>query len=202
MIDPTLWQRLAKQEPADVCSRAEVTYDASVASYRVPLLGHVHLVDPGHRTVTLEQPGGPDRKPGFQEHLVSVVYLLSATQREPTGKLVKPESLPAGEFFFRHLHAMPTGKIEDAFGQDPGCLIEAGRALGANPVAYGDAAVELPALPRVPLTFIVWGADEEFPPKASVLVDQTAADQLPLDALWTFADLAARRLIEAAPETA
>ena len=197
MIDSTHWQRLGKLDSEQVVRRAALTYDPAQGAYRVPLLGRVYLVSPADRTVTLAEPDGSDRPPGFQEHLITVVYLLSAADVEPTGKLLRPESLPSGEFFFRHLHAMPSAKIERTFGQDPGALIEAGRRLGARPVSYGDAAVEVPALPRVPLTFIVWGADEEFPPKASVLVDETAADQLPLDALWTLAELAARRLVEA-----
>ena len=197
MIDPTLWRRLAELDPPCVCPRAAVSFDADLAAYRVPLLGRAHLVDPAQRTVTLAEPRTPDQRPGFQEHLISVVYLLSAKATEPTGKLVKPESLPSGEFFFRHLHAMPTDKLESTFGQDPRRLVEAGRALGAREVAYGDAAVEVPALPRVPLTCIVWGADDEFPAKASVLVDETAADHLPLDALWTLAALAAKWLVRA-----
>ena len=47
-------------------------------------------------------------------------------------------------------------------------------------------------------TIVIWRADEEFPARASILFDQTAADQLPLDALWMAANLAVKVMINAA----
>ncbi|UCC23715.1 MAG: DUF3786 domain-containing protein, partial [Planctomycetota bacterium] len=40
--------------------------------------------------------------------------------------------------------------------------------------------------------------DDEFPARASILFDQTAASQLLLDALWAAANLAIKKVIEAA----
>jgi hypothetical protein len=48
------------------------------------------------------------------------------------------------------------------------------------------------------MTVILWRADEEFPARTSILFDETAADQLPLDALWMAAHLAVKALTEAA----
>ena len=37
-----------------------------------------------------------------------------------------------------------------------------------------DAALELPYFPFLPIICMVWKGDEEFPPEASVLFDETA----------------------------
>jgi hypothetical protein len=48
------------------------------------------------------------------------------------------------------------------------------------------------------MTVVLWGADEEFGARAAILFDETAAEQLPLDALWMAAHLAVKALVEAA----
>jgi len=49
----------------------------------------------------------------------------------------------------------------------------------------------------VPMTIVVWGRDEEFEARASILFDGTAADQLPLDALLAAVNLCVKALSEA-----
>ena len=100
-------------------------------------------------------------------------------------KLVGAESLPGGEFFFRGLHSLPTDKLVRRFGQQPEQLLEIAEQFGAKQCEFGDASIELYVLARVPLTLIVWGGDDEFPARGSILFDQSAAAQLPLDALLT-----------------
>ena len=53
-------------------------------------------------------------------------------------------------------------------------MIEAGLALGGKVLDNGDAAIELPYFPFLPITCVVWKGDDEFPPEASVLFDETA----------------------------
>jgi hypothetical protein len=51
--------------------------------------------------------------------------------------------------------------------------------------------------PRVPLTIVIWRRDEEFAARASILFDQTAAAQLPLDALLAAVNLTVDALVNA-----
>ena len=106
-------------------------------------------------------------------------------------RLVKAEYLPGGEFFFRGPHILPVKKLADAFGANPSLLYQAGMQFGAEKCDFGDASVELVSLPRIPLTFVVWGSDDEFNARASILFDRTASKQLPLDALLAVINLAA-----------
>jgi hypothetical protein len=49
----------------------------------------------------------------------------------------------------------------------------------------------------LPITFVIWGSDEEFDARASILFDKTAPSQLPLDALLAAVNLTAKALISA-----
>jgi hypothetical protein len=108
----------------------------------------------------------------------------------PTNRLLKAQSLPGGEFFFRGHHSLPTDKLEDVFGKNPENLYPASMPLGAKKCDFGDASVELLVLPRVPLTFVIWAGDDEFDARASILFDSTASEQIPLDALHAAVHLA------------
>lgn len=65
-------------------------------------------------------------------------------------------------------------------------------------MAHGDAAVEVRALPRLPITFIFWQEDEEFPASISMLFDRTADRQLPLDVILALAQETMHQLVEKA----
>ena len=49
----------------------------------------------------------------------------------------------------------------------------------------------------MPLTIVIWKRDEEFDARASILFDQTAAAQLPLDALLAAVNLTVDALVGA-----
>ena len=54
-----------------------------------------------------------------------------------------------------------------------------------TPADTGDAGFDFTVFPKVPLRLILWQGDDEFPPDASILFDETAGDYLsPEDAAW------------------
>jgi hypothetical protein len=54
----------------------------------------------------------------------------------------------------------------------------------------------LEVFPKVPLAYILWEGDEEFPPKVAVLFDSTIQFHLPLDMIWCMVSETSRRLTE------
>ena len=188
-----LWQRLLAETPEAVARRAAVEFDDVAQVYLVPMCGQVVRVLPAARRVE-----GPDGPCGFEPMLVCVQYLLTAQDEPPAGERVSPRSIPSGDFFFRGPHDFPTERLVAAFGDRPEAFCRASENLGGQTVAAGDAAYEFAALPRVPMTIILWQTDEEFPARVQMLVDRGAHRQLPLDALLVLANVLAKRLIAAA----
>jgi len=126
----------------------------------------------------------------FMEQLCILSYLIHAKNMPLAGKLVKGEQLEAGQFFFRGCHSLPSKALEQAFGKDPQHMLRASQQLNPRSCSFGDASVEIFLFSRVPVTFILWAADDEFPASASILFDETASAQLPLDALLAVVNLA------------
>ncbi len=76
-------------------------------------------------------------------------------------------------------------------------FIERGLRFGAEIVQYGDAAVRLFPLPRVPVTIILWLEDEEFPARANLLFDSTVDYQISLsDIVWSIAMMSTLVMID------
>jgi len=76
-------------------------------------------------------------------------------------------------------------------------LLEASEQFNAQKCEFGDESILLYILPRLPLTIVIWRGCEEFEARASILFDQTAASQMPLDALLASVNLTVDALIRA-----
>jgi hypothetical protein len=59
------------------------------------------------------------------------------------------------------------------FGWDLGGFRRAAESLGGESQSLADAAFRIPALPKVPLYYLLWEGDDEFEPRVSVLFDRS-----------------------------
>ncbi len=182
------WERLATLPREETAQRAKCRYLADDDAFVVPLLNTDYLVYPSRRTIRATQ--APENRPaGYLQQLCILAYLVNAKDLPPGNRLVSAEKLDPGGFFFRGSHRLPVERLARVFGPDPQLLHKVGRALNAIPRTFGDVSIELCVLPRIPVTLVIWGADEEFPARASILFDQSVTLQLPLDVLFAIAAL-------------
>ncbi|MCK4999475.1 MAG: DUF3786 domain-containing protein [Anaerohalosphaera sp.] len=192
-----LWDQLGKLEPGDVARRAICQYSQHFESFSVVFLNRVFTVDTANRKIYSNSSGKEPVDAQFLEQLCILVYLINSTETGLSGNMVKAEKLEAGQFFFRGHHALSTGDLEQAFGIEPELIYAASIALDAKKCDFGDASIQINVLPRLPVTFVIWRGDEEFDARATILFDQTAPAQLPLDALLVAVTLTIKALISA-----
>jgi hypothetical protein len=182
------WDLLAAVEPGDVCERAAVVQDEG-GSFVVPVLGSSIVVDPVGRTITgssLESTFVLTKTAYFSR--LSILYYLTGAKNVPlSGRLLGPAELKAGQFFAGGSHRLPLDRIATRFGDDPDGFLAQAAAFGGIRREYGDAAVELWPLPRVPVTLILWRHDEEFPARSYLLFDETCELHLAADIVWSVA---------------
>lgn len=197
MAHEGLWERLLELDVQKTARRAKCQYLTDPGHYAITLLNAVYTVDPSDKRILSGPRDSKAAEAGFLEQLCILAYLIKAQDLPLANKLVRAEALPGGQFFFRGLHRLPTGKLEEAFGERPEFLYQAAKKFGAKQREFGDASIELYVLPRIPLTVVLWAADGEFGARASLLFDQTAAAQLPLDALLTAVNLTVDALVSA-----
>lgn len=184
------WEKLRELEPADVEKRCLVRYESG--AYVLSSLGMDFAIYPDEEKIEGGSPGAEDvaKRYGYFFDHSALWYLVMAKDIPLTGRHIKPESLKGGEVFFRGTHVLPLEGLARRYANDKEGFLGRALALGGNPLGdFGDAAAELFPLPRLPLTLILWLGDEEFPPRADLLLDSSCELQLPLDIIWSAAML-------------
>jgi hypothetical protein len=200
MVHEGLWEQLEKLDGSITAQRAKCEYLSNPARFVVTLLNTTYVVSLSDRNIFPAHTGSPQKPAKFLEQLCLLAYLINAQDLPLANKLARAQALPGGQFFFRGLHSLPTEKLEKAFGAHPETLLQISEQFEAEKCEFGDASITLCVLPRLPLTIVIWRGCKEFEARASILFDQTAASQLPLDALLAAVNLTVDALAGAAAE--
>jgi hypothetical protein len=201
MSNEGLWEQLEKLDCAKTAQRAMCEYLSDEERYIIRFLNTEYIVELSDRKIYSNHEDSLQRPATFIEELCLLAYLINAKEIPLANKLVRAEALPGGQFFFRGLHRLPTEKLEKAFGTRPQALLNVLEQFEAKKCEFGDASISLYVLPRLSLTIIIWRGCEEFDARASILFDQTAASQIPLDALLAVVNLAVDALIKVSINT-
>lgn len=125
-------------------------------------------------------------------------YINNASGIPLSGEKVAYGDIPACMHYEPVFAKRVLKPLQSAFGYDRYIFFEAGLTLNGKEETYGDASFTLFAFPKVPITFIIWEGDEEFPPSARVLFDPSITGYLPLEDIVVIAKLAAARILKTA----
>lgn len=190
-----LWSKIETLTVPKIGERLGVPCAETFKGFEIPFIYRTFEADCDRQEMRRVDPSGGHQPAEFLEQLCVLSYLIHAQNRPLKGKLVKGEQLEAGQFFFRGHHSLPVQDLVDAFGEEPQRLSQVQALLGGRECDYGDVSLEIMLLPNTPVTFILWGADDEFPASGSILFDETAGQQLPLDALLAGVNLALKLMV-------
>jgi hypothetical protein len=130
--------------------------------------------------------------------IIALHYMIRASGEPLGGDQISYEDIPGARHYLPVFETRVAKPLSTAFGYNRDAFLEAGIALGGKAGEYGDASFTLPAFPRIPLTFILWEGDEEFPPLVRTLFDPSVSGYLPLEDIVVLSKLAASRIIKAA----
>jgi len=191
------WEQLSALEPDDVRRTAAVGYNAAMELFTVRSFGKDIAVSLKDRTVSMLHPVPGGRTGEYSElfPLAILWYLVLAKSISPTGRLIRLEDLPGGDIFAKGSHVLPLDRVAERYRNDKEGFLRTGLDHGGEEVQLADAAVRLAPLPRLPVTVMLWLADEEFPARAGILFDSTCGLQLPTDILWSLARLSCLALL-------
>ncbi len=183
------WEGLSKIKPDDVCRRTGADFDSKSRIYSLKSFGKGFSVDIEKKEIlTLDKEGELFLGRLSYFFRISILwYLLNAKDIQPSGELVKPSTLSGGDIFFRGTHVLPLDAVAKKYANDRVGFTERGIEMGGKEVKYGDAALELYAFPKIPVTLILWLEDEEWESRVDLLFDSTVSLHLPLDIIWSVA---------------
>jgi hypothetical protein len=122
-------------------------------------------------------------------------YLIRADGNPLTGKWVGYKDIPGGLLYAGVFARRVTEPLQRRFGKSARSFKETGIRSGGEPVEIGDASFILHAFPCVPLQYVLWEGDEEFPPSVQLLFDASVDHYLTLEDMVVLGQVTAGRLI-------
>jgi len=192
------WDSLVKASPSEVCRRTGAIYNPDRKGYLLPVTNQKYLILPEEKRIYCLR-GDLCEEEDLRDYffLMVLLYLLNAQEGEPTHTWISEKELKGGTTFFRGPHALRTEELKDAFGKDPDGFLQAGKRLGGIELLFGDKAIALTVLPKIPLAYLIWKESEEFPARVNVLFDTTIQKHFSLDGIWCVVAEVSQRLLEA-----
>lgn len=180
----------------DVWHRAGASRLPAGEGFLLPVYHFRYLIVPEARKIVRldesDQIIEEDLHPFFT--LMVLVYLTEAKALVPSHRWVSEKDLKGGLSFFQGPHGLQVRELENLYGNDPESFLRAGRRLGGKEISFGNKAFALNVFPKIPLAYLLWEGNEEFPPKIRVLFDSTVQSHLPLDVIWCMVAETSRRL--------
>ena len=108
-------------------------------------------------------------------------YLVNLSESLETGRLISYKELPGGSIYIQPFTHRAIDPLVQSFGANPERLLEVATSIGGQPNGLGDVGITFRVFPRVPVTLILWGADDEFPASGNILFDSSAPSILPTE---------------------
>jgi len=132
----------------------------------------------------------------LRDKILILHYLTQAKGTPISNKLIAYKELPEGINYFPTFSRRAIKPILDHFGKEPQLLLEVAAKLGGHKANYGDASVTINAFRQVPITFVLWQGDEEFPPEGTIMFDSTISDYLSTEDINVLCEAIAWRLVK------
>lgn len=193
--------KLAREQLAGISDTRERCLSAG-ASYEVMESREVALIEYLNRRHQIAFPDGNVSLAGSQEEVplkdkvLILHYFLLAKGTPLANKMVTYKELPDGLVYFPTFYQRTIKPLLKHLGSEPERLLDIAAGLGGRKADYGDAAVTINALPRVPVTLVMWRGDEEFGPEGSILFDATISGRLPTEDITILCETITWRLIK------
>ena len=189
------WQDLARR-PLEDLANLTLFHPLPGGRLQFRFLNEDIQVDiPNQRLLHIEDGNGTLIEDPLLE-LVTVTYLNRVDAVMPLDRdIVGLQDLKESHFFAGP-HELHTAGVLERYGNAPEAFRRAIVSLEGQPVDMADAAGRLLPFPRIPLYFLLWFADEEFPARLRVLFDRSIERVLPADAIWALVNRVARALVD------
>ncbi len=113
--------------------------------------------------------------------LLILHYLTSLAEPLEMGTRISFKELPGGDIYIKPFTGRAINPFVRIFGTNPEGLLEVAAILGGQSNGLGDVGVTFRVFPRIPVTFVLWKADDEFPASGNILFDASAPLILPTE---------------------
>ena len=175
-------EELSKENFNDIARRTgiEVLEDHA---FRVPFLDRVYRV--GFPDFQFVDESNVSTDVLIQEQILILHFMAAGVVSGLSGNWIAYREIPGAAFYFSAFTKRAVDPLKKVFGHNLSEFSKTAEGLHGTPLDTGDAAYEFRVFPDVPLRLILWEGDDEFPPEASIIFDESIGKILsPEDVAW------------------
>jgi hypothetical protein len=190
------WQQLASIDDIEQqCLKSDAQYQI-IDSKRVittTYLNQSYLVSLSDRGISLK---GSEELIPLRDKILIIHYLAQAKGTPLSNKAISYKELSEGANYFPTFSKRTIKPFVERFGKEPVRLVDVATKVGGYKADYGDIAVTINAFPRIPITFVLWQGDDEFPPEGNILFDSNINDYLPIEDIIVLCEAIVWKLVK------
>jgi len=128
-------------------------------------------------------------------------YLITSDGSPLAGKWVGYKDIPGGLLYASVFGRRVTEPLVKKFGRSAKSFTDIGVKLGGKPGGIGDASLVFQVLPSIPMQYVLWEGDDEFPPNGQLLFDASVDHYLTLEDIVVLGQMATGRLLHSGVRT-
>jgi hypothetical protein len=147
-----------------------------------------------HPDGAIQSEGWPELP--HEELIIIYQYLTGASGLPLRDRWLSFLELPGGPHHFAPFQIEAIFPLAKAFGRRPADFLAAAQTLGGQKGEMAQASSMIEVFPRLPLAFLLWLEDDEFPASANILFDASAQTHLPTASLYMLGIAVAKRLLK------
>ena len=170
--------KLAGKEPVEVARNAGAGYDPEIRMFKVIYLGETFTVSFPDGAVNLP---GKDQEVPIVTKILILHYLATANGAPLQNKYISFKELPDGAIYIEPFTNRAIRPMLKYFADYQREFVDLTKTLDAREESLGDTSVTVFPFPRVPITYVIWSGDDEFPASGNILFDASAPCYLPTE---------------------
>lgn len=156
-------EKFREGDPAEMAARCGLSYDGERRTVAIGLLGEEFAVS--HPDFTIVGPSPLTNA----ERILFLRYLLDGRCAMPGGTYLTYREFPWGEVYLQQFTGRCIKRFAFSYGGKPELLHQIMEKMPAKRLSRSDAGWEVELMPGLTVQFLLWLADEEFPPNAQIL---------------------------------
>ena len=189
-------ERLRQSDLQERADHSGGRYESGVGGerrIRLPYLGRELLLSFPPGTIEVSNGQGPIP---LREEILVFHYLEKARGTSLSDRWISFAEIPGGIFYYPVFLQRCQIPLVRFFGPNPEELKAVAEPMLGKPLAFGDVGVKIQAFPLLPLAFILWRGDAEFPAEGNVLFDDSITEVLPVEDIVILAETVVWKLIK------
>jgi hypothetical protein len=178
---------------ADICVKSGATFIQSTQSIELKYLNTIYHISWPDIQISRQYSDEPVE---LRDKILILHYLENSKGTASTNNIISFKDFSEGTNYFPTFFKRSVQPLIQYFGQSPQIIFDLGKEMGGSKSNFGDVSVNFMAFPRVPITYVLWRGDSEFPPNANILFDSTVLDYLQVEDVVVLCQLITWKLIK------